>query len=127
MTSTMKNGQVHSTETLIAGKSFQDFTPTEFHAHVTAMFGSRKRSKPRTEHAPGISLSTSKTGKITIRRAKAKRPIAYVTRTEIQALSTGHGISIAELWTLFREREFLIVETRMEAERRYAELRGIPF
>lgn len=114
---------------LIAPKSFPEYSPEEYHAYVTGMYGLRQRgSKPKKEElVAGISLMRTKKGSISVRRMKQKRAFAWITREEIRTLSAGLGLDLHECWNAFVEREFMIVETRMEAERRYAELKGVPF
>lgn len=111
---------------LVSVKSFRDFTPEEYHAHVTAMYALRKEKKAES-CAPGISLTLTKKGAISIRRVKNKRAFAYVTRSEIEALAKESGHSMQILWTAFREADYIISNDRMEAEKLHANLEGIPW
>ncbi len=121
------SGQQSSTEVLIAPKSFREYSPEEFHTYVRGMYALRikgnKLAKP--VFAEGLTLSRTKSGKISVRRTSAKRPFAYVTRPEIAALSAGLGFTELELWNALTAAKYLITNDRMEAERKYAAAKGV--
>lgn len=113
---------------LISGKHVTEYTPADYHAHVTDMHQMRtkgKAAKPAGP-APGLAVSRTKKGALSIRRTKA-RAFAYVTYKEIEALAKAAQCSQAELWQAFKAKEFIITQTRMEAEQRYADIKEIPW
>lgn len=110
---------------LIAPKPIQAYGPEEFHAYVTGMYALPGRKSP-PKAAPGLSVSRTKAGALSIRRAKT-RAFAYVTLPEIAALAKEKSVSQAELWTAFKLKGFIITETRMQAEERYAVIKEIPW
>ncbi len=121
------SGQPNSTDVLISPKSFRDFGPEEFHKYVTGMYALRVRgSKPaKPVFAEGLTVSKTKSGKLSVRRTSAKRAFAYVTRAELSALSTGLGFAELDLWNAFKAAEYIIAQDRMDAEKRYAEAKGV--
>ncbi len=115
------------TAPLIAPKPFAEFTADEFHVHVQAMYEVRtKRGAKPVGPAPGLTVSRTKAGALSVRRTKA-RPFAYVTLGEIAELAKAAQTNQSDLWNLFKRRKFIIAQTRMQAENIYAELKGIPF
>ena len=87
------------------------------------------RQKGRTKPASavsGLSISKSKKGALTVRRAKG-RAFAYVTFPEIAALSKATGYAQSDLWNMFKQKGYIVTKDRMEAERIYADVQSLPF
>lgn len=61
----------------------------------------------------------TKTGKLSIKRSKV-RTFEYVTHPEMAALAKHAGTTQAELWTAFKERNFIIAKDRLAAEHVYS-------
>ena len=110
---------------VIMPRGFESMTPEEYHAYITKMH--EKRGAKAAAPAEGITISQSATGKLTIRRSKAKRPLAYVLSSEIVALAKHYEIPQNELWNLFKEKEYLIAMTKREAEETNAKITEIPW
>lgn len=116
-------------EVLIAPKTVKDFSPSEWKAHVTAMYQRRVTSKNRTKPAspaPGITLSKTKKGAWSIRRAKT-RTFAYILEDELKALAKDKSVPYAELWSLFKAKSWIIAKDRMTAEALYAKQKELPW
>lgn len=111
---------------LISGKHVSEFTPDNFHAHVTGMHQLRTKGSAKQQPAPGLAVNRTKKGTLSIRRSKA-RAFAYVTYKEIEALAKAVQCSQAELWNLFKTKDYIVTQTRMEAEQRYADIKEIPW
>ena len=62
-----------------------------------------------------------------MRRNKKQRAFNYVLKSEIELLAKLHKTAISEMWNMFRDRDYIITEVRMDAERRYAEIADLPF
>lgn len=85
---------------------------------------SRSKAAKKVSPAPGISLSKTKKGAWSIRRAKI-RAFAYITDSELKALcAETPGLTYAEAWTLFKAKKYIIAPDRMSAERAYAQSAG---
>lgn len=114
---------------LISPKSFSEYSPEEYQQYVMSMYALRvKGTKPKKPtYAEGLAVSRTKKGSLSIRLSKAKRAFAYVLRSELDALAKGNGFLASEVWNAFKEKKFIIAETRMDAERIYAEVKNIPF
>lgn len=113
----------------LISKPFAEFTPEEFHAHVRSMYEVRQRgssAKPKSP-AVGISLSKTKKGAWSIRLTKTKRAFKYVLTAEIDALAKHHGATVAEIWNVFKAKDFLITKTKLEAEQINADIKEIPW
>jgi hypothetical protein len=104
---------------LISGRHVTEFTPQEYYEYVSAMYELRRKGKAKAASpAPGLTVSRTKKGALSIRRAKS-RAFTYVTYPEIAALAKAAGCSQSELWQLFKAKEYIITQTRMEAEHAY--------
>jgi hypothetical protein len=115
--------------TLISGKPVSEFSPDEYYAAVTAMYEQRtraSRTKPQS-HAPGLTLSRTKKGALSVRRSAKTRAFAYVTLAEVTALAKALSATQAEVWTFFKLKKYIIAKDRMEAERIYSEINEIPW
>ncbi len=115
---------------LIAPKSYRDFSPEEYHQHVTEMFEMRKKGGKPVKHqgpAEGLSVSRTRKGAVSVKRIKKVRPFAYVTHYEVEALAREAGFPIVEVWNAFKAKKFIIAESRMEAERIYADINELPW
>lgn len=112
---------------LIAPKPFSEYEAGEYHSYVSGMWQLRvkKGAKPPSP-APGLSVSHTKKGALTIRRTKV-RPFAYVTWPEIAALAKAAQCMQSDLWNAFKAKEFIVTQTRMEAERLYSDSKGLPW
>lgn len=66
-------------------------------------------------------------GKLSVRRAKLQRSFDYVTMKEIEGLAKAADCAQSDLWNMFKQREYIIAKDRLEAERIYAEIRGLPW
>lgn len=110
----------------ISPKPFAAFGIDEFQNYVADMEIRPAKTKAESSPAPGLTISRTKAGKLSIRRAKS-RPFAYITHAELTALAAGAKCSQAELWNTLRSREFILAKSRMEAETIYARLKEIPF
>lgn len=117
---------------IISAQHFSQMTPESFHAHVKGMYelrqkGSKAAAKKPSSSVEGITLSRTKKGALSVRLTKKHRPFSYVLNAEINILAKENSLSIAETWNLFKAKEFLITNTRMEAEKIHAEIEGIPW
>lgn len=114
-------------QVLIAPKPFKAYEPEEYHTYIQSMYGLRTRgsAKPKSP-VEGVTLTRTKKGALSIRRTKV-RAFAYITTKEIAALAKSTGITQAEIWNLFKEKNYMITADRMEAERRYSEITGLPW
>lgn len=114
---------------MIAPKHISEFTPEEYHGFVSAMYGLRtKRGTAKAPSpVPGLTVTRTKTGALSVKRLKKQRAFDYVTMAEIGILAKAHGTGQADLWNMFKKRKFLITKDRMEAEHIYAELQQIPW
>lgn len=111
----------------IAPKPFVEYTPDEYHSYVSSMYALRvKRGAKPPSPAPGLSVCRTKAGALSLRKTKA-RTFCYVTLPEIAALAKVVGCGQADLWNLFKKKEYVIAKTRMEAERIYADINEIPW
>ena len=108
----------------IAPKPFAEYGPDEYHAYVSEMYGLRKKAASgKTSVVPGLSVSRTKAGKLSIRKTKA-RAFPYVTYAELAKLAEAAKINQSDLWQVFQAKIYIITQTRMEAEVRYAALTG---
>lgn len=123
------------TDVLIAPKSVYEYTADEYHAYIKGMHEMRTRGKAKpTSPVLGLSLACAKDGTLkrtkhgdlSIKRTK-DRHFEYVLRSEIAALAKHYKTNQSDVWNAFTLREFIITDTRMEAEQRYAELEKLPF
>lgn len=114
---------------LIAPKPFSAYSPEEYHAYVTVMYGLRTKARSTKPASPvqGISITKTKKGTLGVRRMEKGRPFAYVTYPEIAALAKHHGVPQSDLWNAFKAKDYIVTKTRMEAEKLYAEIQGIPW
>ena len=113
-------------EPLIAPRPFVDFSPEEYHDYVTAMYCLRVKAGKKAAPVPGLTVSRTKAGALTVRRGK-QRAFDYVTRPEIAALAKVHTTSQADIWNLFRRKGYIIADDRMQAEQTYADIKEIPW
>lgn len=112
----------------IAPKSVHEFTPDEYHAYVGGMYALRvKRGAKAAGPAPGLSVTRTKKGALTVRRQPKQRAFDYVTLPEIAALAKEQNCGQADLWNMFKLREYIIAKDRMEAEQMYANIKEIPW
>lgn len=112
---------------LIAPKTLTEYEASEFHAYVAGMYALRQKGRAKAAAVvPGISVTRSKKGKLGLRRSK-ERAFAYITYPEITALAKHHSLMQSELWNLFKQKDFIITQTRMKAEQLYAELNSLPW
>lgn len=111
---------------LIAPKPIAEFEDGEYHSYVSAMYAVRTKSGPARSPAAGLAISRTKTGKLSIKRSKA-RAFDYVTMREIETLAAHYRCTQADLWNAFRHREFIISKDRLEAEQLYAAQKEIPW
>lgn len=109
----------------LISKPIEQFTPEEYHAHVTAMYGLRVKGGKKASAAPGITISKNKKGVLSIRKSK-KRAFEYVLRTEIDALAKEKKFSISEVWTAFKIKGYIITETKAEAENINTNIKQLP-
>lgn len=115
-------------EPLIAPKPIAAFTPDEYHTYVGEMYELRQRgsSKPKSP-APGLSITRTKKGELSVRRTAKTRPFAYATYAEIEALAKAAGTAQSDVWNLLKRKKFILAQTRIEAEHIYGELNNVPF
>lgn len=112
---------------LIAPKHITEYTPNEYHAYVSDMYELRTKGKAKpTAGVSGLTVSRTKKGALTVRRAKV-RPFEYVTMPEIKKLADFYKVSQADLWNVFKQKEYIIAKDRLDAERLYSQLKGIPW
>ncbi len=115
---------------LIAHKPFEAFTPDEYHMFVCNMYGKREKGtkppKPPSP-APGLKLGRNKKGVLAITRTKKTRPFEYVLRSEMEALAKAAGVSLTETWNLFKSKNYIVTNTKMEAEIINTNLQEMPF
>lgn len=109
---------------LIAPKPIREFSPDDYHRYVTEMYFIKVSKKKSI--VLGISLRKTKKGNLSVRRTK-DRAFSYITLSEISELSKEHGVSQAELWNMFKAKAYIISSNRMEAEKIYAKLKGLPW
>lgn len=110
---------------LVAPRPFEEFTPEEYHSYVESMHGLRIKRK-KASPAEGLSVSRTKKGSVSIRKSKT-RAFNYVLRSEIEALAMANGFKVGEVWNAFVTKQYLIVESRLEAERINNERSDIPW
>jgi hypothetical protein len=112
---------------LIAPKPVEEFDPEGFHEYVTSMYALRvMRGQKPAGPAPGLSVSRTKKGALSVRRAPKTRAFDYVLLSEIAALAKVHETNQADLWNMFTKKKYIITRDRMDAERTYAAAKGIP-
>ncbi len=109
---------------LVAPKHIKEFSPEEYHAYVT---GLQVRKVSKGSPVPGLSVSRTKKGKISIRYAKKARPLQYVTNKEIEILGKKASILQSELYLAFKNKKFLITADKAEAERINDDIAQIPW
>ncbi len=116
------------TPPLIALKPISEFTPEEYHTHVSDMYclRAKKASAKPTAGVTGLTLSRTAKGTLSLRRTKA-RPFEYVTLVELAKLAAFAKASQAEVWNLFKKKEYIISKDRMEAERIFSAIKGVPW
>ncbi len=102
---------------LIAPKPIAEFDSDEYHAYITEMYAlpAPKRGAKPPGPAPGLTVSRTKKGALSVRRTKV-RPFAYVTLSEIAGLAKLQECSQADLWNMFKRKKFIIAKDRLEAE-----------
>lgn len=109
---------------LISPKPLTEFAPEEFHTYVKNMYKEREVAGKPKSPAPGLALTRTKKGKLSLRYTEKQRGFPFVTTPEISAMLK-HYESLKpteeELLALFREREFIIAHNRLDAERAFAE------
>lgn len=113
----------------LISKPMNQFTPEEYHAYVSGMYELRtkKTSAKPSSGVSGLNVSrTKKSGALSIRRTKV-RAFNYVTMAEIQKLANHAKCSQADLWNLFKKKDYIIAVSRMEAEQIYARIKEIPW
>lgn len=108
---------------LIAPRHVSEFSPDDYHAYVTDMYQLRTKGRKPVSPAPGLTVSKTKSGKLSIRRSK-QRSFDYVTMSELAGLARSAEISQADLFNAFKKREFVIGKDRLDCERIYAEING---
>lgn len=108
---------------LIAPKPVSEFQPDEYHRYVSDMYALRVKRGGKVPAVPGLSVSRTKAGALSVRRGKA-RAFDYVTMPEIALLAKAAGTGQADIWNAFKKREFIIAKDRLEAERVFAEREG---
>lgn len=112
---------------LIAPKPFAEYGAQEYYDYVTGMYALRvKRGAKPPGPAPGLSLSRTKAGALSIRRSRS-RAFDYVLDTEIIALAKAIGAYQSDVWNAFVRRRFIIAKSRMQAEETYAAVKEIPW
>lgn len=105
---------------LISGKPISEFTPESYAEYVRGMYALRVRGKVKVEPAPGLSISQTKSGKLTVRMNKKKRAFAYVLEVELTELAKHYKVEAEVLREVFLKRKFIIASDRMSAELLYA-------
>ena len=101
---------------LIAPKPFAAYTPDEYHVYVSGMYELRtKGPKKPPKPVPGLTVSRTKAGALTVRRSKT-RAFAYVTIPEVAALAAEAKCSQADMWNMFKQKKFIIAKDRITAE-----------
>lgn len=106
---------------LISKKPLSSFTPEEYHKHVTDMYQERVKSGGSKAPVPGLSLSRTKSGKLSVRMNKKQRAFAYVLHSEIDFLAAHYGFERNEILEAFSSRSFIITDSRLNAEKVYEE------
>lgn len=113
---------------LISPKPFSEFTPDAYHAYVTAMYALPvKRTGKAKSPVSGLTVNRTKAGGLSVRRTAKSRPFAYATIAEVKSLADYAKCSQAELWNLLKSKDFILGQTRIECEKIYAEIQGIPW
>lgn len=113
---------------LIAPKPFAEYSPEDFHSYVSGMYCLRTKGKARpVSPAPGLRVSRTKAGALTVSRTAKQRAFAYVTLPELAGLAKANACGQADLWNLFKKKKYIITKTRMEAEQAYAQIKEIPW
>src|SRR4051812_42207257 len=107
---------------LIAPKGIREYSPEEYHSYIQSHYELRAKRGQKTSPAPGLSLSKTKSGKLSLRRAKT-RAFDYITMSELAALAKHAGCGQADLWNLLKSRNFIIAKDRLEAEATYGRTR----
>lgn len=109
----------------LISKPMLQFTPDEYAAHVSSMYSLRQKgTKKPASPAPGLTVSRNKKGALTVRRSKT-RAFAYVTFPELAALAAAVQTNQSDMWNLFKQKKYIIAQTRMDAERAYAAQNGV--
>lgn len=114
--------------THISPKPFADYTAEEYHTYVSDMFGlpKKKGSAKPTAGVPGLTVSRTRTGTLSLRKTKA-RSFTYVTMAEVKKLADFAKASQADVWNLFKKKEYIIAKDKMEAEQIYSRIKEIPW
>ena len=111
---------------LIAPRPMREFTADEFHVYVQEMYALRIKARARPPSpAPGISVTRTKTGKLSVRRQSKMRAFDYITMPELEKLAKIAECTQSDLWNLLTKKKYIIAKDRLAAERTYAEQRGI--
>ena len=111
---------------LIAPKAFADFGPDEYRDYVRSMFEMpRAKRGAKVSVAPGLAVTRTKKGALSVRRSAKTRPFAYVLWTEIEALSKANATAQSDLWNMFKAKGFIVAKSRMEAEIAFAAAKGV--
>lgn len=113
---------------LIAPRHITEFTPEDYHQYVQNMYALRikKGSAKPTSGVPGLHISRTKKGALSLRRTKA-RTFEYVTTAELAKLAEFSKATQAEVWNLFKAKEYIIAKDRMAAEAAYAQIKELPW
>jgi len=111
---------------LIAPKAFREYSAEDYRDYVISMFAlpTAKRGAKPPSAAPGLCVGRTKSGALSLRRTKL-RAFAYVTRAELAALAQQAKTNQSDLWNLFTQKKYLITDSRMTAEKLYAETKGV--
>lgn len=114
---------------LISSKRMDEFEAEEYLAYVKSMYALRIKGRPKkaVSTVPGLNVVKNKKGTLSIRRSNKLRTFKYVTREELVLLAKSCTVSQSELWNAFKKKDFLITETRMEAELLHADINSLPF
>lgn len=112
----------------LISKPIKEFTPDEYHAHVKSMYALRKEPKVKADSkTPGLKLKRTKKGALSITRTKKTRAFDYVLKSELDFFASTGEYSLQDLWVAFKQKSYIIAETKMEAERINASILGIPW
>lgn len=117
-----------STRRYVSPKPIRAYEAGEYHAHVTDMYGERRRPSSKSKSpVPGVSVrrKTSVSGDGFQIRRVAGRAFAYVTYAELERLARDLGCPQSDLFNAFRMREWIVAKDRLEAEARYVTEKAI--
>lgn len=57
----------------------------------------------------------------------ARRPFAYITQDEVETLAVSTTLPYGALWKWFKEREFIIANSKAEARQIHEQTQELPF